>query len=114
MALHNLSGEAAEGALAKYLEQNGYKVVDRNWKTKGCEIDIIAKKDGVMHFVEVKYRSSDSHGSGFDYVTPAKIRQMSYAANLWVAKERWENEYVLSAAEVSGPNFQIEFLDEIT
>ncbi len=66
-----------------------------------------------MYFVEVKYRSSPDQGSGFDYITPAKLRQMSRAADSWVLINRWNGEYVLSAAEVSSPNFEVEFLEQI-
>ncbi len=110
---HNDDGQAAEEAVATYLESNDYKIIDTNWKTKWCEIDIVAEKDGTVHFVEVKYRSGSDQGSGFDYITPAKQRQMSYAADLWVATNRWTGEYVLSAAEVSGPTFAVEFIEQI-
>ena len=113
MMKHNDDGRQAETAVAAYLENAGYRIVDTNWKTKWCEIDIVAEKENRMHFVEVKYRTSDEQGSGFEYITPSKLRQMGFAADLWVAKNRWNGEYVLSAAEVSGPNFEVEFLDQI-
>lgn len=110
---HNDDGNAAEQAVADYLQRHGYKILDRNWKTKQCEIDIIARKGSCIHFVEVKYRSSSGYGSGFDYITNSKQKQMSFAANYWVAKTKWEGEYVLSGAEVSGPNFDVTFLEEL-
>lgn len=113
MALHNISGEAAEDEVAKFLRENGYKIVDRNWKTKWCEIDIVAKKDKVIHFVEVKYRASSLFGGGFDYITTKKLAQMKRAADSWVLVNDWEGEYVLSAASVSGGDYKIEFIQEI-
>jgi uncharacterized protein (TIGR00252 family) len=110
---HNLDGAKAENFVVEYLAADGYKIIHQNWKTKWCEIDIVAQKSNCVYFVEVKYRSSSLQGSGFDYITPAKLRQMEFAANLWVAKNRWEGEYVLSAAEVSGPNFEVEFIDQV-
>lgn len=110
---HNDDGHAAEEAVATHLASIGYKIIDRNWKTKGCEIDIIAEKNKTIHFVEVKYRTNKEQGTGFDYITASKQRQMSYAADLWVAKNLWNDEYVLSAAEVSGSTFEIEFLEQI-
>jgi uncharacterized protein (TIGR00252 family) len=110
---HNRDGAQAEEAVAEYLAAQGYKVVDQNWKTKWCEIDVVAQKDGCMYFVEVKYRTGDEQGNGFDYITSSKQRQMGFAADLWVAKNRWSGDYVLSAAEVSGPDFHVEFLEQI-
>lgn len=110
---HNDDGRIAEDAVSEYLENNGYKIIDNNWKTKWCEIDIIAEKDGIMHFVEVKYRSNPEQGRGFEYITSAKQRQMARAADSWVLINRWDGEQVLSAAEVSGPNFDVELLEQI-
>lgn len=112
-ALHNISGEAAEDEATEYLKNNGFKIIDRNWKTKWCEVDIIALKDKVMHFVEVKYRRSNHQGGGFDYITPKKLRQMDLAARSWVEINEWQGEYVLSAAQVSGDNFEIDFIEEV-
>lgn len=113
MAKHNLDGAEAEDHVARYLQQNGYKIIDKNWKTKWCEIDVIAKKDGCMHFVEVKYRSSDVWGSGLDYITSKKLRKMDLAARSWIEINGWQGEHTLSAAEVSGPHFEIEFIENI-
>lgn len=110
---HNDSGNYGEDAVEKYLKTNGYRIIDRNWKTKQCEIDIIAKKDRCVYFVEVKYRFSPDQGEGFDYITPVKLRQMSFAAEYWVAQNKWEGEYCLSAASVSGENYAVEFIEEI-
>lgn len=110
---HNEDGNRAEDVVSEYLVERGYKIRDRNWKTPQCEVDIIAEKDGCIYFVEVKYRSNPAQGSGFEYITTAKQRQMSFAANYWVAQNRWNGEYVLSGAEVSGPDFEVEFIEQI-
>lgn len=112
-AKHNSSGSKAEKIVAEMLLNNGYKIIDKNWKTKWCEIDIVAEKNGVMHFVEVKYRGSSYQGGGFDYITAKKMNQMRRAADSYVMLHNWSGPYVLSAAEVSGDDFKIEFLDEI-
>lgn len=113
MAIHNILGNAAEDAVKKFLLSNKYKILDTNWKTKWCEIDIVASKDKTIHFVEVKYRSSSFQGSGFDYINSKKLTQMARAADSWVAINHWDGEYVLSAAEVSGENFRITFIEQI-
>ena len=75
MARHNIDGNLAEDRVVDYLKSNGFLVIERNWKTKYCEIDIIAQKRNCLHFVEVKFRGTDSFGEGFDYITSNKIRQ---------------------------------------
>lgn len=69
-------GQRAEEVAADYLAAQGYEIIERNWRTRVCEIDIIASKDRVMYFIEVKYRKSNSQGSGLDYITPKKLKQM--------------------------------------
>lgn len=110
---HNVDGQLAETAAAEYLTSLGYKVLDKNWKTRWCEIDIIALKQDCVYFVEVKYRSKSSQGSGLDYITESKLRQMQFAAEFWIAKNSSYDEFVLSAAEVSGPNFDINFIEQV-
>ena len=111
--MHNISGEAAEDEVAKHLKNLGYKIIEKNWKTRWCEIDIIAKKDNRMHFVEVKYRSSDQQGSGFDYITPKKLHKMDLAARSWIEINGWTEEHTLSAAEVSGFDFKVDFIEDL-
>lgn len=113
MAKHNISGSEAENQVANYLKSQGFKIVEQNWKTKWCEIDIVAKKDGCLYFVEVKYRATADYGSGFDYITAAKLKKMDLAARSWVEINNWQSEYTLSAAEVAGPDFTVEFIEEI-
>lgn len=77
------SGRRAELAAADFLTQQGYEILQQNWRTKWCEIDIVAHKDGVIHFVEVKYRKNTKAGDGLAAITPTKLRQMKKAAEIW-------------------------------
>lgn len=104
--LHRTSksiGDAAEAKVSEYLIGRGYEIIDRNWKTKWCEIDIIAKKDNTVHFVEVKYRSNSTTGDGFAAITKAKLKQITFAAEYYQAAH--PNKYsdiLLAIASVSG------------
>ncbi|MBC7707988.1 YraN family protein [Polaromonas sp.] len=100
-------GRKAEIAASAYLEMRGFTILERNFRRPRCEIDIIAQKDEIVHFVEVKYRRSDDQGSGFDAITSTKLRQMARGAHIWVDESKWRGEYVLSAIEVSGPTYTI-------
>ncbi len=95
-------GRQAENVAAEYLISRGFVILEQNWRTPRCEIDIVAQKGPVKYFVECKYRKSDSFGSGFDYLTPQKLDQMRFAAEVWVARHRWDGAYFLSAIELVG------------
>lgn len=101
------TGRKAEKAAATYLEMRGFKIIERNWRRPRCEIDIIAQKDGVIHFVEVKYRASDGQGGGLEAITPSKLKQMQRAAWTWAEETKWRGESVLSAIEVTGRDFTV-------
>lgn len=79
-------GDAAETRVAKFLKSEGYKIIARNWRTKFCEIDIIAQRTDTLYFVEVKYRKNSQHGSGFEVITPVKLEQMTFAAKLYASR----------------------------
>lgn len=100
-------GRQAEQVAAEYLQAKGYIVIDRNWRTRYCEIDIVATKDALVYFVEVKYRRSAKQGSGLDYITAKKLRQMELAARFWLVNHEWAGDYRLAALEVSGSGFMV-------
>jgi putative endonuclease len=102
-----LAGRRAEMAAGVYLEMRGYRIIEQNWRRPRAEIDIIAEKNGVIHFVEVKYRRGNEQGSGLDAITPSKLKQMRRAAWLWVDEVKWRGEYLLSAIELAGPDFSV-------
>lgn len=108
------NGRQAEAVAAEYLKHKGYAIVGQNWRTKWCEIDVIAQQGKVVYFCEVKYRRTDLQGGGLDYITPQKHRQMQLAAEGWVHLSGWTGEYQLCAIEVSGPKFEVTaFIDAL-
>ena len=79
-----------------------------------CEIDIVARKGNTVYMCEVKYRRTANQGTGLDYITPAKLRQMEFAARAWAHHHGWLGDYVLAAVEVSGLRYDVTaFIDEI-
>lgn len=101
------TGRKAETAARVYLEMRGFKIIEQNWRLPRYEIDIVASKDEVIHFIEVKYRFKDDQGSGFDAITETKIKQMRRAAWAWVDENKWHGEYVLSAVEIAGKHYSV-------
>lgn len=81
-------GDDAETTAASYLVGLGHEIMVRNWKTKFCEIDIVSKLGDVIYFTEVKYRNKPNQGGGLDMITPKKLRQMKFAAELYVSSNK--------------------------
>lgn len=67
-------GRRAEAAAAAFLMQKGFTIITQNWRTRLCEIDIVALRNTELCFCEVKYRRTARQGSGLDYITPKKLR----------------------------------------
>lgn len=108
------TGHEAEKRAAEYLQKLGYKIRRLNWSNRVCEIDIVAEKGRVIHFVEVKYRKNNLQGKGLDYITPQKLRQMHFAAEMWIQENGWQGEYNLSAIEMTSEYFTVtDFIEVI-
>ena len=104
-------GNAAEQAVAEDLVRQGYDILARNWKTKICEVDIIARRDDVVWFIEVKYRRTEKFGDGLQYIGPAKLQHLQRAASLWACQHRYDGEYTLGAVAVSGDNIVSDLIE---
>jgi len=107
------SGHEAEKVAAVFLKEAGYKILDLNWRTRVCEIDIVAQKKKVMYFVEVKYRSTANQGGGLEYITPKKLNQMQFAAECWTQANNYNGSYDLSCVELSADYKVSEFIVSI-
>lgn len=81
-------GKRWEDEVAAYLLKMGYSILERNFRFRSKEIDIIAKKDDILVFVEVKYRRNRSFGSGLDAVTARKRDNIRSAAVYYMDKKR--------------------------
>lgn len=101
------TGRQAEDVAADFLRGKGRDIAEQNWRTRWCEIDVVAVRDMVVYFCEVKYRRTLRQGAGLEYITPKKMTQMRFAAESWVHAHAWRGEYQLCAIEVSGPDFRI-------
>ena len=74
-------GDYGESLAVEYLENQGYKIKKRNFHFgKTGEIDIIAEKDDVLVFVEVKYRTNNSYGDPLESITPKKANTLRKTA----------------------------------
>jgi uncharacterized protein (TIGR00252 family) len=97
------AGREAEELVASKLKKQGYKLLDQNWRTKQCEIDLVMERKKTVYFIEVKYRSSNAYGAGLEYITPKKVQQMKFAAEIWMSKNGWDGDARLCGVEVGVP-----------
>ena len=86
MAKHNETGKMGEEVAAHYLVGKGYEILERNWRNKHKEIDIIAKDGEELVIVEVKTRHRDDYGEPDLAVTRQKQTRLIYAANAYLFK----------------------------
>ncbi len=69
-------GKRAENLAVNLLSDKGYKIIDRNFKSRFGEIDIVAEKDNCLIFIEVKARWSPKFGAPEEAVTPSKLQKI--------------------------------------
>ncbi|MDR2454414.1 MAG: YraN family protein [Bifidobacteriaceae bacterium] len=81
-------GRYGEAVAAAYLEAQGWQLVDRNWRCRWGEVDLVAQPEpGTVVFVEVKTRSGELCGAPEEAVTPRKLARLRRLAGVWL-KER--------------------------
>jgi putative endonuclease len=80
-------GRHGEDRAARYLVERGYRILERNFRFHHLEVDIIALKGDTLVFVEVKSRSRDDFGQGFESITEKKKRNIISVARYYVEKK---------------------------
>lgn len=84
MNQQQLLGARGEQAAADYLCAHGYRILERNWRCKIGELDlIVADANDFVLAVEVKTRSTNNFGTGFDAITPSKYRRLQRLLLAW-------------------------------
>lgn len=84
MAEHNRTGTEGEQLACRFLEENGFEVLERNWRHGHHELDLIARKGAELVIVEVKTRTTAKHGEPAEAVKRGKRGLMIKAANAYV------------------------------
>ncbi|MEA2090799.1 MAG: YraN family protein [Campylobacterota bacterium] len=103
-------GNLAEDKACAFLYDNGYSIIEQNFYSRFGEIDIIALKEGVLHFIEVK--------SGLDYelaiqnITPSKLRKFIKTVNVYMKKNSLDVDFVIDAIVVTPKS--LELVENIT
>ena len=78
-------GDRGEQVVVDYLEASGHEIVARNYKTKLFEVDIISRKNEMLYFTEVKYRSDHDFGEALDFIDKKKQQKMRLAVEGFMA-----------------------------
>lgn len=95
-------GNASEQLAVKWLESEGHRILERNWRTKYCEVDIISQKNDELYFIEVKHRRNSQSGDGLAAITRQKETQMRRAAQLYLVRESLQAPVHLMVIATSG------------
>lgn len=80
------TGQFYEAAAEKHLISCGFSLIERNFHSKGGEIDLIMRDGPTIVFVEVRYRSQQTFGHAAETVTRSKIQKLIKTANVWLIK----------------------------
>lgn len=99
-----LIGKIKEDEAIKYLIDNGYKIIDRNFYTRLGEIDIIAKDNDTICFIEVKYRRKNTPYLGVEAVNKNKIKKIRSTAKMYIYKKALDinNKYRFDVLSIDG------------
>ncbi len=107
--LSYLYGKNGEKRGEEYLIEQGFMIVERNFHSRFGEIDIIAKKDGVLHFIEVKY--SKKYNPIYN-ITPQKLQKILKTIDNYILRHSCNIPYQIDALIIQ--DREIEFLENIS
>jgi putative endonuclease len=114
MAEHNNLGQKGEDAAADFLAHKGYTILERNWRWKKLEIDLIADTGKKLVIVEVKTRGSGVWGSPEEAVTKGKIKFLAEAAEAFIELHQIDKEvrFDIVTVVLGNGTFQIDHIEE--
>ncbi|MFS8615537.1 MAG: YraN family protein [Solitalea sp.] len=92
MATHHELGRRGEKIACRYLEEKGYRILERNWRFRHTEIDLIASWKGILIFAEVKSRIGHRYGYPEESVTWQKQKHLQRASSAYLARAKFQEE----------------------
>lgn len=113
------TGNYGEDLACDFLKKQGYKILERNYRIRGGEIDIVAKEEDYLVFVEVKARYSHEYGPPTESITSWKIKALKKTALFYVVKINWgDGPYRIDVVTIdfadNRENPKIELIKNIT
>lgn len=114
MASHNELGKKGEQLAVDFLVENGYHIVERNYRFNKAEVDIIAQKKDILAIIEVKTRSTVDFGNPQDFVKPKQIKNLVKAVDEYVTVNSLDVEvrFDIIAIVKEKKEFKIEHLED--
>jgi len=103
-------GNKAEAEAMRFLQHKGFVIIKNNFYSRFGEIDIIASKEGVLHFVEVK--SGADYESAISNITPSKLQKILKTAEVYLKKNGLDLDYTIDAIIITSSG--IELIEDIT
>lgn len=91
-------GENGESQACLYLTRKGYRILERNWKASRGEVDLIAEKNRVLYFVEVKWRGSKIYGTAAESIGLIKQKRIVGAVLDYLQRKKISNQEIRLAA----------------
>ncbi len=110
------TGEYGESQAAQYLRSKGYVIWEQSWRWKNAEVDIIAKQNDILSFIEVKTRSSDYFGHPAEMVSLAQMNRIADAANAYMIEHDYGGEIrfdIISLVRSSNDRWKIEHFEDV-
>lgn len=86
-----VQGEYFENLALKFLEEKGFQLIEKNYYSHFGEIDLILKKDNLIIFVEVKERSNQKFGNGFEAISRKKLKKIFLSAKEFIVAKKLQN-----------------------
>ena len=110
---NKLKGKYGEDVAVDFLRKRGFEILERNFRySKYSEIDIVAKKDKIVYFIEVKYRTNSIFGMPLESITKSKLEKIKKGVSYYISKHQGEFcSYRISALSIFGE--KIDFLESI-
>ena len=96
-------GQSLELAACHYLQQRGLQLIERNYRTKGGEIDLIMRLGTTLVFVEVRYRAGIAHGGPTGSIGAEKRRRLLHAATTYLMQFAAQPTCRFDVVSMSGP-----------
>jgi putative endonuclease len=93
-------GRMGEKIAENYLKKNGYQIIEKNFKTKYIEIDIVAKKDNIFVFIEVRSKSNDNFGNPEETVNEIKKQKLKNSAFSYVIFKKYHGLYKIELISI--------------
>jgi putative endonuclease len=117
MATHIDIGKAGEKLAEEWLIEKGFSIIARNWRYGKDEIDLIASFNEMLHFVEVKCRSSNYHGHPEEAVNKKKIKTLLRGIEQYLFIHPQYDDFrldILSITQIAGKETEYFFIEDVT